>query len=611
MIYKQLCYNGKMKKLENKLLKFICVSAFFFSNTATSQDLNESFLKSLPKSIQEDFLNADDDDELSNNFNERPDTRISKIESGIDGIKDQIQSMESQINRRVTEDDIIIFGSNFFSSYQTSFAPINQQNFSADYVVDVGDVLSVQTLGNIKVNKKITVSRDGTINIPNIGMILVAGMPYEEVIANIQKVMSAKFVGQEVFVNLDLARDMNILLIGNAEKPGIYLLPGGSNILSLLHAAGGINESGSYRSIIHKRNNRIIQEIDLYDILINGNLFFESPLRSGDSVIINPAQRLVSITGGINTPAIYELKDNERLGDLVNLARGLSVSAMNEILISNSKGNELKVLPEEMALIELSHGDSIKIPLFSPITQKTFTVTLDGAFNRPGKYSFLEGATLHEAIVRAGGYSSNAYPYGASLFRKKVAEIQQETFDKTYVSLINFLASGSGSSVGAASSQNLQLILSELKASKFKGRLSAEFSQRKIEQDPSLDTILSDGDNIFVPFFTSDVFVAGDILNPGGRRYSSKLKLNDYLDQSGGLGRFADRERIVVIKPNGDAEVVKAKLFFSSSGLTIYPGSTIYVPREIGKLEGIAYTATLAPIVSSLALSLASLNSIK
>ena len=221
-----------MKKLENKLLKFICVSAFFFSNTATSQDLNESFLKSLPKSIQEDFLNADDDDELSNNFNERPDTRISKIESGIDGIKDQIQSMESQINRRVTEDDIIIFGSNFFSSYQTSFAPINQQNFSADYVVDVGDVLSVQTLGNIKVNKKITVSRDGTINIPNIGMILVAGMPYEEVIANIQKVMSAKFVGQEVFVNLDLARDMNILLIGNAANPGVYTMPGGSSILS-------------------------------------------------------------------------------------------------------------------------------------------------------------------------------------------------------------------------------------------------------------------------------------------------------------------------------------------------------------------------------------------
>ena len=66
---------------------------------------------------------------------------------------------------------MIIFGSNFFDSYQTSFAPINQQNFSSDYVIDVGDVLSVQTFGKVKVNKKLSVSRDGTINIPNIGIV--------------------------------------------------------------------------------------------------------------------------------------------------------------------------------------------------------------------------------------------------------------------------------------------------------------------------------------------------------------------------------------------------------------------------------------------------------
>ena len=67
---------------------------------------------------------------------------------------------------------MIIFGSNFFDSYQTSFAPINQQNFSSDYVIDVGDVLSVQTFGTVKLNKKLPVSRDGTINIPNIGIVL-------------------------------------------------------------------------------------------------------------------------------------------------------------------------------------------------------------------------------------------------------------------------------------------------------------------------------------------------------------------------------------------------------------------------------------------------------
>ena len=599
-----------MKKL---LLSFICLYGFFLSNSVTSQELNEAFLQSLPKSIQEDFLNADADETLSDNFNERPETRIRKAEGRIDAIKDEIESLESQLTREDTDDDLIIFGSNFFNSYQSSFAPINQLNFAADYVLDVGDILNIQSLGTTSLggtNQKVVVNRDGSINIPKVGQINVAGMPYEEAISSIKEFAKSKYLNMDLYINLEQARDMSILLVGNAANPGIYTLPGGSNILSLLHASGGISEGGSYRSITHKRNNRIIQEIDLYDILINGNLLFKSPLRSGDSVIINPSQRLVAISGGINTPAIYELKDNENLDDLANLAQGFSVSATDEILIFNASGNVVKIAPEAMILTKLEHGDSVKIPLFSPITQKILTVTLNGAVKKPGVYSFAEGATLHEIIAEAGGYTNTAYPYGGSLFRKSVAKIQQETFDKTYSSLINYLASNSNIS-SVASSTNLQIILAELKASKFKGRLSAEFSQRIVEKDASLDTILADNDEILIPLFTSDVFVTGDVLNPGGRRYSSELKPKDYIEQSGGLGRFADSDRIVVIKPNGDAEVIKAKLFFSYSGSTIYPGSIIYVPREIGKLEGIQFTATLAPIVSSLALSLASLNSIK
>lgn len=598
-----------MKKL---LLSFICFYGFVLSNAVTSQELNEAFLKSLPKSIQEDFLNVDDDDTLKDNFNERPETRIRKAESTIDSIKDQIASLESQLTREDTKDGLIIFGSNFFNSYQSSFAPINELNFASDYVLDVGDVLNIQSIASTSISgtkQKVVVARGGTINIPKVGQINVAGMPYEEAISSIKEFAKSKYLNMDLYINLEQARDMSILLIGNAAKPGIYTLPGGSNILSLLHASGGISENGSFRSITHKRNNRIIQEIDLYDILIKGNLLFKSPLRSGDSVIINPSQRLIAISGGINTPAIYELKDNENLDTLVNLAQSFSESATDEILISSASGNVVKISLEEMMLTKLEHGDSVKIPLFSPITKKILTVMLDGAVKKPGVYSFAEGATLHEIIAEAGGYTDNAYPYGGSLFRKSVAEIQQETFDKTYTSLINYLASNSNIS-SVASSTNLQIILAELKAAKFKGRLSAEFSQRMVEKDPSLDTILADGDEIVIPLFTSDVFVTGDVLNPGGRRYNSELKSKNYIEQSGGVGRFADSDRIVVIKPNGDAEVIKQKLFFSYSGSTIYPGSIIYVPREIGKLEGIQFTATLAPIVSSLALSLASLNSI-
>lgn len=599
-----------MKNIKKFFINSIFLTIFLYSFPISSQEINKEFLDSLPKSIQKDFLNQDSDEDFSENYNDRPETRILKIENGIDAIKNQVRSMESQINREVnSKADLNLFGSSFFDSYQTSFAPINQQNFVSDYVIDIGDVLSVQTLGESGMSSKIPVSRDGTINIPDIGIIPVAGMPYEDALDAIEQYVSKKYIGIEVYVNLEFSRDMNILLIGNAVKPGIYTLPGGSSILSLLHAAGGIDRNGGYRSILHKRNNKVIQEIDLYDVLIKGNLLFSTPLRSGDSVIIGPLKRVVSISGGINTPAMYELKDGENLSDLIDLSQGFSESSMDEVEIFRATGEHLKLAKNEANMLKLLNGDSVKIPLFSPASQSTLTVTVDGAVRKPGTYSFTYGATLHEIIDLAGGYTENAYPYGGSLYRKKVADIQKETFNKTYSALINYLASNSNVS-GLSSSQNLQVILGELKASKFKGRLSAEFIKRKVSKDPSLDTVLADGDEVHIPFFTSDVFVSGDILHPGGRRYDSNLDYKDYIRMSGGTGRFADKNRIIVIKPNGDADVVQSKLFFGNSGPQIYPGSIIYVPKEIGKLEGISYTATLAPIVSSLALSLASLNSI-
>jgi len=597
-----------MKKIP---LNLICCCLFFFSNALVSQNFNDAFLKSLPASIQEEFQDIADDSMTDNNFNERPDTRIQKIESGIDAINKQVLSLEMQLNRETKSNDLQIFGSNFFDSYQSSFAPINELNFSADYVLDVGDVLNVQSFGAMDIlarKTSVIVARDGTVNIPRIGKITVAGMPYKEAISNIKEFANSKYLNINLYINLEEARDINILLVGNAVKPGIYTLPGGANILSVIHAAGGLSEGGSFRSILHKRNNNILQEIDLYDILINGNLNFQIPLRSGDSVVINPARRQVAISGGVNTPAIYELKDNEELDDLVKLAKGLSLTSGDEILISKGNGASLKIARDELADIKLNHGDSVKVSLYSPNPVNILTAKINGAIIKPGEYSITEGTTLHELISRAGGYSETAYPYGGALYRKKVAEIQQDSFNKAYNDLVNFYAANAKTPLAA--SPNLSVILSELKESTFKGRITAEFSQRKIEKEPSLDTILADGDEIFIPHFTSDVYVTGDVVNPGGRRYSSELKARDYINQSGGLGKLADSDRIIVIKPNGDAQVIKSKLLFSMSSEAVYPGSVIFVPKEIGKLDGIQFTATLAPIVSSLALSLASLNSI-
>ncbi|MDC1525598.1 SLBB domain-containing protein [Gammaproteobacteria bacterium] len=604
-------------------LSFFSRSIFFALILTTSilgfsQELNDNFLSSLPKSIQSDFLGMAEDEETSDIYPKRPDTRIQKIESGIDEVKKQLTSMEASLYRQENQGVLEVFGSNFFNSYQATFAPINQENFTSDYVLDVGDVLTVQSVGSqnltaSRTKNKLIISRDGTINIPDLGLVYIAGLPYQDAIETIKQFAKSKSIATEVFINLDRARDMNVLLVGNAANPGMYTLPGGSSVLSLLHSAGGINENGSYRSLKHKRNNTVIGEIDLYDVLIDGNLSFQSPLRSGDSVIIGPVQRQSSISGGINTPAIYELANDEHLDDLIAHAQGFSPSSGDEITVHRASGTEESFSKDLTAQIVVQHGDSFKVKLYSPENQNINTVTITGAVARPGQYSFKRGDLLSQIIMQAGGYLDSSYPEGGLLFRKKVAEVQKENFQVAYNQLINFLASGGNAigGMGLGSSTNLQAILSELKSAKFSGRLSAEFNLNKIAKDRNLDTVIAEGDVIHVPFFSSDVYVVGDIQNPGGRRYSSDLNYSDYIKKSGGFGKFADQERIIVIQPNGDASVVSRRFLFGTSDVDIYPGSTIFIPREIGKLEGISYVATLAPIMSSLALSLASLNSIK
>ena len=127
--------------------------------------------------------------------------------------------------------------------------------------------------------------------------------------------------------------------------------------------------------------------------------------------------------------------------------------------------------------------------------------------------------------------------------------------------------------------------------------------------NPERDTILADGDKIHIPPYTQEIFVLGEVVAPGARLYQTNYNVNDYISESGGIGAYGDKARIIVIRPNGSANIYSKNIFFKNSS-DILPGSVIYVPREIGKLDGINLAAVVAPIFSSLAISLASLNSI-
>lgn len=578
-----------------------------------SQSLDEDFISSLPDNLQADFKSAlNENDEDENIYS--PDTRILKLEESLKDAERTLQNLRTEIDRNNAfnqSDELKRFGDNFFSTYQSSFLPINEPNPSNDYILDFGDKLLIQVIGQINDEFEVDVNRDGTINIPLIGSMVVSGLPFSEVINLIKSKISKSYVGVQSFVTISELRDLNVLIVGNAFNPGMYTLPGGSTPLSLISVAGGINESGSYRKITHKRNNESLQNIDLYEILVNGNLSFKHSLRSGDVLVVHPKQGEIKVSGGIANAGYFEFLNNETIGQILEMSGVLNPSDDKKVYLERFNGKN--IIQKSSTLKEINgdiaiNGDSITVLNIEPDFKTDNTVTISGEVNLPGKYTLPKGAKLSELISRAGAYTPRAYPFGGVHSRKMLIKKEQESIEKSYQDLVKFLVS---SGTTTTISDNYINFLSLIKDYTPTGRLVSEFNLDTVSSDPSRDRVLEDGDTIHVPSFQPDVYIFGEVMFPGAQRFDKESSPIDYIKQSGGLSRSADKNRMIVVHPNGTTSIIESSLFNSfQKNQVIYPGSVIFVPRYIGKVDGINLAATVAPIMSSLAISLASLNSI-
>mgnify|MGYP003950200883 CR=1 FL=1 len=603
-------------KLYIRLAVFSCLLLPLTSIFA--QTLNENYLSSLPAEIQADVLkNIADQTDTNPELYRGPKTTVLQLNSQLEQIQLQLQEIENELDLTQNENGFLEeFGSNFFKSFQSSFAPLSLPSLSNDYIVGIGDIFNVSLIGQVNSElASIPVAKDGSLTIAQLGKYNISGLSLREASQFIQKKVDQKIVGQEVYITLSDLRDINVLVIGNVEFPGMYTVAANANILSVLDAAGGPSESGSMRSILLKREGEIIEEFDLYEVFVNGNFKSSIQLKAGDVILVSSKGLQVAISGGVTRPGIYELKKGNSLGDALHFSGGVSASGIKEkILVERKSGNAVSnsyIALDDINSYILKNGDSIKIDFFKPVNLAQASVELKGEVKNPGIYPIYPMETLSSLIKRAGGYKDAAYPFAGSLYRDGTKKIEQYINEKLYQDMIAFIASSANSS-SVASSGSLPLILSEFKNSKPSGRVTANFNLDLIAEDPSLDIQLVDGDVIEIPPYSPEVFILGEVLNGGSKYYNPELDPSDYIELAGGHGRFADLKKIIVISPNGDTFLHTSGInFLRNTGKKgLYPGSIIYIPRQIGKLDGVNYAASIAPIFSSLAISLASLNAI-
>ena len=163
------------------------------------------------------------------------------------------------------------------------------------------------------------------------------------------------------------------------------------------------------------------------------------------------------------------------------------------------------------------------------------------------------------------------------------------------------------------SNPNVGSLLDEIKNLEPSGRVVTEFDLQKITNKSRNAVMLDNKDEIYIPKLNNIIYVYGEVNNPSAINFEDFKEPQEYINQAGGYNRYADKNYVYVVSPNGEARILNSKILsnISFSNSELYPGTLIYVPKKIGTRDGIQLVSTIAPIFSSLALSLASLNAIE
>lgn len=221
-----------------------------------------------------------------------------------------------------------VFGAGFFESAQSQFAPIGSGPLPADQPLGPGDELLIRGTGTIDIDYRATIDRNGSISIPTVGTVVLAGVKAGSAEGVIRSAVARLYKGVNINVTFGQLRSMTVYVVGQAKRPGTYTVSGLSTLVTALFASGGPNANGSMRRVQVRRGGKVAGELDLYAFIAKGDKSGDIKLQDGDTIVILPAGGYVALVGKVNEPAIYEIKGNgDTIESLLDLAGGLPVVA--------------------------------------------------------------------------------------------------------------------------------------------------------------------------------------------------------------------------------------------------------------------------------------------
>ncbi|ACV26335.1 SLBB domain-containing protein [Kangiella koreensis] len=323
-------------------------------------------------------------------------------------LEDEIESNKPRIEQKLEP-----FGYDIFAGLPTTYTPVTDLPVPSNYVVGPGDVIQVQLYGKENNSYELVVSRNGSIQFPQLGPINVAGLSYTELKESLTQQINEQFIGVKSNISLGELRSIQVFVLGESYKPGAYTVSSLSTVMNALYVSGGIKEVGSLRNIQLKRNGQLISSIDLYDFLLKGDIRADRRLQSGDVIFIPSVNKTASIAGEVVRPAIYEIKNEKSISELVDLAGGFLPSAYTQDVRIERIDNEnqktaldIDLTTKAGRLTTLKAGDFLKV---YPVAEKNENIVeLSGHVERPGTLAWKKGLRLADVISNAKQLKLNA-----------------------------------------------------------------------------------------------------------------------------------------------------------------------------------------------------------
>ncbi len=306
-----------------------------------------------------------------------------------------------------------IYGRDLFRQAPSTFAPADQIPALSDYVVGPGDQLLVRLWGPESFNGELTVDSGGSVYIPQVGGIPVAGLRVDELDAKISAVVRHTFRNFNLSVSPGRLRSVQIYVVGEARRPGAYTVSALSTVLNVLFTSGGPNVNGSLRHIEVRRGSTTVAVLDLYDLLLKGDRSKDVRLQSGDTIFIPASGPQVAIAGAVTHPGIYELRGETSIGSILQLAGGFTpIGLSTEVSLQRIGTDHVRAaftvkLDDAGRQMAVRNGDVLLANHMTAAFEQS--VTIRGNLANPGKFPWHPGMRLSEIIPDRQSLLTNDY----------------------------------------------------------------------------------------------------------------------------------------------------------------------------------------------------------